>query len=64
MQEYKWSLQKAFKYVKDRRPIVRPNRGFMRQLMEFDFKLNGVSSLGRLEQSSSSTNQKINTNQK
>nr|XP_060628160.1 protein phosphatase Slingshot homolog 3 isoform X2 [Anolis sagrei ordinatus] len=32
MKEYGWSLEKALSYVRERRPIVHPNPGFMRQL--------------------------------
>ncbi|XP_042296193.1 protein phosphatase Slingshot homolog 3 isoform X2 [Sceloporus undulatus] len=32
MKEYGWSLEKALYYVRERRPIVHPNPGFMRQL--------------------------------
>ena len=46
MKKNNWSLQKAYKYVKDLREVVKPNRSFMRQLMEFDVKINGKSSLG------------------
>lgn len=46
MKVNKWSLQKTYKFIKDLRPVVKPNRGFMRQLMEYDTKLFGKSSLG------------------
>uniref|UniRef100_A0A6J0UTY0 protein-serine/threonine phosphatase n=1 Tax=Pogona vitticeps TaxID=103695 RepID=A0A6J0UTY0_9SAUR len=32
MKEYGWSLEQALGYVQERRPIVHPNPGFMRQL--------------------------------
>ncbi|XP_066467568.1 protein phosphatase Slingshot homolog 3 isoform X2 [Tiliqua scincoides] len=32
MKEYGWSLEQALRHVKERRPIVHPNPGFMRQL--------------------------------
>ncbi|XP_044294319.1 protein phosphatase Slingshot homolog 3 isoform X2 [Varanus komodoensis] len=32
MKEYGWSLEQALRYVQERRPIVHPNPGFMRQL--------------------------------
>lgn len=50
MKARSWSLQKAFKFVKDLRPVVKPNRGFMKQLMDFDVKLFGVNSLGIQQQ--------------
>ncbi|XP_069089041.1 protein phosphatase Slingshot homolog 3 [Pleurodeles waltl] len=33
MKEYGWSLEEALRYVKEKRPIVNPNPGFMRQLL-------------------------------
>lgn len=32
MKEYGWSLERALGHVRERRPIVHPNPGFMRQL--------------------------------
>uniref|UniRef100_A0A8C5MH83 protein-serine/threonine phosphatase n=1 Tax=Leptobrachium leishanense TaxID=445787 RepID=A0A8C5MH83_9ANUR len=32
MKQYEWTMEEAFKYVKERRNIVQPNAGFMRQL--------------------------------
>ncbi|KAM8923782.1 protein phosphatase Slingshot homolog 3 [Pelodytes ibericus] len=32
MKQYEWTLEKALKHVKERRSIVQPNAGFMRQL--------------------------------
>ncbi|XP_053548336.1 protein phosphatase Slingshot homolog 3 [Bombina bombina] len=32
MKEYEWTLEETLKYVKERRAIVQPNPGFMRQL--------------------------------
>ncbi|XP_053306535.1 protein phosphatase Slingshot homolog 3 [Spea bombifrons] len=32
MKEYEWTLEEALKYVKERRSIVQPNSGFLRQL--------------------------------
>lgn len=46
MKANKWTLQKSYKHVKDLRPVVKPNRGFIKQLMEYDVKLYGKSSLG------------------
>ncbi len=42
----KYSLQKAFKYVKDLRPIINPSRDYMRQLMTYEMTLQGTSTLG------------------
>ncbi|XP_067910881.1 protein phosphatase Slingshot homolog 1-like isoform X2 [Heterodontus francisci] len=36
MKEYRWSLEKAYKYVKERRSVAQPNAGFMRQLAEYE----------------------------
>jgi hypothetical protein len=41
-----WSLQKAYKYVKDKRKIVKPSQECMRQLIQYDIKLFGQQSLG------------------
>lgn len=32
MRKYGWSLQKAYQYVKNKRSIVQPNHGFIKQL--------------------------------
>ncbi|XP_078410538.1 protein phosphatase Slingshot homolog 1-like [Cetorhinus maximus] len=36
MKEYRWSLEKAYKYVKEKRNVAQPNAGFMRQLAEYE----------------------------
>jgi hypothetical protein len=36
MKTYKLSLNKALKIVRDRRPIVNPNHGFLRVLQEYE----------------------------
>ncbi|XP_067862358.1 protein phosphatase Slingshot homolog 1 [Heptranchias perlo] len=36
MKEYRWSLEKAYKYVKEKRSVAQPNAGFMRQLAEYE----------------------------
>ncbi|GAB6031078.1 hypothetical protein CHUAL_007889 [Chamberlinius hualienensis] len=41
MKYQKMSLMQAYHHVKDRRPIVRPNNGFFRQLIEYEKKLCG-----------------------
>lgn len=35
MKEYGWDLKQAFKYVKERRAVTKPNPSFMRQLEEY-----------------------------
>ena len=39
MKTYNATLFEAFKYVKNRRPIVCPNIGFLHQLLEFEHEL-------------------------
>eukprot|EP00753_Platysulcus_tardus_P000879 PLAT10766.1.p1 GENE.PLAT10766.1~~PLAT10766.1.p1 ORF type:complete len:287 (+),score=87.65 PLAT10766.1:572-1432(+) len=45
MQDMKWPLRRAWAHVKSIRSIIRPNRGFMRQLQELDSSLFGEVSL-------------------
>lgn len=35
MKEYEWTLEQALKHVKERRSIVQPNAGFLRQLQTY-----------------------------
>ena len=35
MKEYNWTLDKAFEEVKRRRNVIRPNPGFMQQLVTY-----------------------------
>ena len=35
MKEYGWSLDEALKFVRERRAVVRPNKGFMQQLVTY-----------------------------
>ncbi|XP_068114320.1 protein phosphatase Slingshot homolog 3 isoform X2 [Hyperolius riggenbachi] len=35
MKEYEWTLEEALKHVKERRSIVQPNAGFLRQLQTY-----------------------------
>ncbi|XP_029431829.1 LOW QUALITY PROTEIN: protein phosphatase Slingshot homolog 3 [Rhinatrema bivittatum] len=35
MKEYSWTLEEAVRHVKEKRPIVQPNPGFMRQLLTY-----------------------------
>jgi protein-tyrosine phosphatase len=45
MKRNQMSLKDAIEYVKERRPIVEPNRGFMRQLIEYERMLFGETSI-------------------
>ncbi|CAB1325323.1 unnamed protein product [Coregonus sp. 'balchen'] len=40
MKQQRWSLEVALSYVRDRRPIVQPNEGFMKQLHTYSGILN------------------------
>ncbi|XP_058459531.1 dual specificity protein phosphatase 18 [Malaya genurostris] len=42
---HRMSLKDAYNHVKARRPQIRPNVAFVRQLSEFEFKLNGTRSV-------------------
>jgi hypothetical protein len=55
MRKNEWSLQKAYKYVKDKRKIVKPSQECMRQLIQYDIKLFGQQSLGVHSHSSGGT---------
>jgi len=45
MKVNKWTFREAYEHVKKRRPIVSPNAGFLRQLLEFEKQLfNGRAS--------------------
>ena len=39
----RWTLSKALGYVKERRPIIEPNRGFLQQLATFELEILGES---------------------
>jgi len=41
MQQYCWNLLRAYSHIKHKRAIIRPNRGFMEQLIDFEMKLYG-----------------------
>ena len=43
MKHLKMSVDKAYEYVKNRRPEISPNLGFMGQLYEYQSKLHGCS---------------------
>jgi protein-tyrosine phosphatase/rhodanese-related sulfurtransferase len=45
MKHKQWPLKVAFKYVRDRRPIIDINLGFMKQLLAYEQALFGTSSL-------------------
>ena len=40
MKKYQWNLQKALEHVKEKREIVHPNPGFIKQLEQFQQQLN------------------------
>ena len=40
MKEFGWSLDRTLQYVKQRRPCVKPNPGFLKQLFEYEGILN------------------------
>ncbi|XP_077974999.1 uncharacterized protein LOC120329453 isoform X1 [Styela clava] len=40
MKEYLWSMGKALAFIRERREIIYPNEGFMRQLQEYEGILN------------------------
>ncbi|XP_064424912.1 dual specificity protein phosphatase 14 [Latimeria chalumnae] len=45
MKYHKVSLLEAYNWIKSRRPIIRPNVGFWRQLIDYERKLFGKSSI-------------------
>ena len=45
MRSHNMTLKRAYNYLKLRRPVIRPNVGFFRQLIEFERRLFGVSSV-------------------
>ncbi|ESO11570.1 hypothetical protein HELRODRAFT_166577 [Helobdella robusta] len=45
MKHHGMSLRRAYSHLKVKRPIIRPNVGFFRQLMEYEKKLFGNSSV-------------------
>nr|XP_019935853.1 PREDICTED: protein phosphatase Slingshot homolog 3-like [Paralichthys olivaceus]XP_019935861.1 PREDICTED: protein phosphatase Slingshot homolog 3-like [Paralichthys olivaceus] len=40
MKQYRWTLDTALAYVRDRRPIIQPNEGFLKQLQTYNGILN------------------------
>lgn len=45
MKHQHWSLEVAFAYVRDRRSIIKPNTGFMKQLQTYSGILNARSEM-------------------
>ena len=43
MRSRQWSAENAYAFVKDRRQVIRPNKGFLRQLETFEGILNASS---------------------
>lgn len=43
MKQQRWPLDVALAYVRDRRPVIKPNEGFMKQLMTYNGILNARS---------------------
>lgn len=43
MKQHHWSLDTALTYVRDRRSIIKPNEGFMKQLQTYNGILNARS---------------------
>jgi len=41
----KMSLRQAYNHVKARRPIIRPNVGFFRQLVDYESRITGMSTV-------------------
>ena len=44
MKQQKFSLAEALAYVKSKRPVARPNAGFLKQLLAFELKVLGSNS--------------------
>ena len=36
MKDFNWTLDEAYKYVKSKRSVIRPNDGFMKQLKIYE----------------------------
>jgi len=45
MREHKQTLKEAFEFVRSRRTIIKPNSGFMQQLIEYEQQLHGSNSM-------------------
>jgi protein-tyrosine phosphatase len=48
MKHKRWNLKAAFRFVREKRPIIELNVGFMYQLVEYEKNLLGISSFGKL----------------
>jgi protein-tyrosine phosphatase len=48
MKHKRWNLKVAYRYVREQRPILDLNVGFMYQLIEYEKTLLGTSSLGKI----------------
>lgn len=46
MKQQRWTLDTALSYVRERRSIVKPNEGFMKQLQTYSGILNARSATG------------------
>jgi len=51
MKYCKMTLKESYNHVKSRRPIIRPNAGFFRQLIEYEKKLFGRTSVSMVSSS-------------
>ncbi|RWS21426.1 dual specificity protein phosphatase 14-like isoform X2 [Leptotrombidium deliense] len=49
MKYEKLNLRDAFNYLRERRPVVRPNNGFFKQLIAYELKLFGKTSVHMIE---------------
>lgn len=45
MKTRRMSLREAYYHVKSKRPLIRPNTGFWKQLIEYEHKLFGVNTV-------------------
>lgn len=47
MIENRWCFEEAFNYVKNRRPIIEPNIGFVKQLKGLEYKLKSLKTFNK-----------------
>jgi hypothetical protein len=47
MIENRWCYEEAYNYVKNKRPIVEPNIGFVKQLKALEYKLKSYKRLNK-----------------
>lgn len=45
MKEHNQTLKEAYTFVKDKRPIIRPNKAFVDQLLSYEKSLRGINSI-------------------